>query len=350
MERTNPEVKLALAAERRLRRPAMLLRGLLEAAGRAAGRPDALDELLAGPGGLPVLSALLEAPAPAGDPERVRRPGRQLAPATAPAAAGGRLRSVPGGAHRGAPPLPATGGVPRAGSPPDVPALRRDESAAAMRGPHAAPLPRESAGAQQIAARRADLRRSLLTLPPASGSAAARLTGADAGTGPLRAGAPLTPRPPESGGVARLPGVDEGVGPREAPRQALHALVAAAERVTRGAPQLDPVAVASRAPGAAADAMPDAVAESAGMSPAAAPFPAAPAAAFVPGTDGNAADPTPLTASRAPPDAPMPGAAVMPRPAAPSYPRRQYDALPLRLDDDADALAEAAWRNGVDLS
>ncbi|MRX51175.1 hypothetical protein GI374_12090 [Paracoccus sp. S-4012] len=311
MEQANPEVKLALAVERAMRRAAGPLRTALAAATRVVAEEPATAALLAGPDPLSLLNALLEAPAEAAARERARRSGRSLAPAGTTTPGRPRLRSVGGGDGTAASPRP-----------PEARAEPRSPSLAGTR-------PLDPLLRPAIAERRAELRRSV-TAP---------MVPAASEPPPSRQQAPTLPTgaaPPQRHGTAAASEA-LAAAPHALATLAARAATAAAAALARAAEAAAATAQDASSPLARAGAEGTALTGGGSLGPVT-QLPASPSAAspLAPILTPPAGMPRPVTALASAPVAAAPIAPARARPAT------------LTLTDDP--LTEAAWRNGVDLS
>ena len=302
MEGANPEVRLALSVERQLRRPAAQLRAVLAAAERHVEDDAPVAELLAGARPLTVLAALLD-PVIAADPVADR---------------------LPRGPHGLAP-------VAR------LPASRQGSAASGGPAPRATAAPEALGGNGRHGAARNWPDRStkpvgLASILPASAGRAARGGAIAQARDTLRRAVAVLPQSAAVPASLAAPDVGHGGDAVTA-----HALVAAARASRRSAD----AAAASEAPGGA----PDSVAAGWAQTDAAAhPDPTAASLSTQP-------QPGPQRA----PDVPARPVRALASRAAPAHfgpcAASLRNAAPLALTrDSADALAEAAWRNGVDLS
>jgi hypothetical protein len=351
------EVKLALAAARRIRRPMPLLRATMAAAEQAGSFADAGASFLYGPDYSTVLTALLATPRDPGS-GAVRRPGSPLR-AVATRAPERLSRSGAG-----------TGRAPGT-SPPQAGALRAVPDAP----PPARPAAPQSGQRRDIAKSRAELRRVRLSdghARVAPAAAAMERFETDRAVGPRPAAGGGTP--PGPAGAADPSAVDHGraAGPGEgvgAARSTTAERLRAARRLPPD-PGADVSPEPALAPAAALRAA--ALARGATVIEDGPPGFAAPAdgaagpereppgraaagsrersADVVAGAAPLAAVSSPIT----PPARRWPSAAGAPTPGSgepvtrPSVPPPAARPDPARLDDKATALAEAAWRNGVD--
>lgn len=338
------EVKAALALARRMRRPAPLFGALMGGAWAVSrplpGEEPAVDALLAGPDASVAVLAALLAHVAEPQPERLAGRGvrRAAPPRPAPATASGAdrtaaTRAVPGRAL----PLGSVAPGPR----PLAPPLPRPGGAAASAGAAADIPPRR---VTSVAGARDALRRALAGEPPASGRDARR----SAGASPAAAALPASGR--DSGHVMEHQGANGPLasflsGPT-VPRRALEVLVRGTEDASTGL--AGPIAAAD-----IARAQPQSpAARLVEAERAAETHPAMPAGAgradvsrLASGATGRGA--ASASASGAAGMAAAPAASAT---AATEFLPRPARARPslARLDDRDTALAEAAWRHGVE--
>jgi hypothetical protein len=364
------EVKVALAAARRMRRPMPLLRAIMAAAEQAGAIDHAGASLIYGPDYAAVLAALLAMPADAasGAARRPASPLRAVATHTPerPSRGGGETGRAPGAPPRQAAALRAVADSRPAARSRAAPAVQRGDIAKARaelrRGRFSGGLGDVAPAATAIERRAEDAaggrgtppRPAAVAAPPGIGHG--RLPdpgdGGGAGRGPTAFPPPATAEPMPA--AYRHPAdarADVSPEPEARPAALRAAALARGATIVEDAPAVraaltdrparsrrePPAPPAGRRRERAADPV-------AGAAPVAAapPAPIAPPARHSPDA-GRAASPghSPDAAGAASVrrGKPVPGGAVSP-------PAVRHD--PVKLDDAGTVLAEAAWRNGVD--
>jgi hypothetical protein len=348
-----PEVKLALAAARKMRRPMPLLRAVMAAAEQTAPSGLAGASLAWGPDYAAVLAALLAAPAGAGTAGRTVSPLRAVAPRISDRSSRGadEAARAPGPPVRQAAPLRAVVDSGRSARSRPAPALRR--------------------GA--VAEARAELRRGHMVVPTAT---MMERTDADRTEGPRPViGGDMRRRPTEGlapPGIGNAHGYDprdDGAGQRASAGPSASAKEKAApyRSVEPGSDRSDDAAEARagarRRVALPADAtiLQDAPAQvgptdrAAGRRRAIAVTPPSRGGERAIAPVAEAASSAAVSEPIAPPARRSPEAAGAASPVggkaalrAVAAPAARPD--PAKLDDAGTALAEAAWRNGVDAS